>query len=147
MWSGRDEEDRLMTQSSAVAQVARRASKPAAGNVCQARLIGAALGLVLAALSGAWLAAPAHADWTAPIPIDPGNSLEAITCTSATTCIALDSAGNLLSSTANGQGPAFQSAWSSPTPIGFTGNGGTFTALSCPQGLTFCAAFDSNGNV
>jgi hypothetical protein len=92
-------------------------------------------------------AASAAADWTAPIPVDLGNSLEAVTCTSSTTCLALDSAGNLIASDANGLGPAAPSAWTAPTPIGFTGNGGTFTALACPGGLTFCAAFDNNGNV
>jgi hypothetical protein len=92
-------------------------------------------------------AAPAAADWTEPIPVDPGNSLEAVTCTSASTCLALDSAGNLIASDANGLGPAAPSAWTTPTPIGLTGNGGTFTAISCPGGLSFCAAFDSNGNV
>jgi|GEM_PF-7044264 hypothetical protein len=92
-------------------------------------------------------AAPAAADWTEPLPVDLGNSLEAVTCTSASTCLALDSAGNLIASDANGLGPAAASAWTTPTPIGFTGNGGTFTAISCPGGLSFCAAFDSNGNV
>jgi hypothetical protein len=92
-------------------------------------------------------AASAAADWTIPIPVDPGNSLEAVTCTSSATCLALDSAGNLISSDANGLGPAAPSAWTAPAPIGLTGNGGTFTALACPGGLSFCAAFDSNGNV
>lgn len=91
--------------------------------------------------------ASAAANWTAPIPVDPGNSLEAVTCTNASTCLALDSAGNIITSTANGLGPAAPSAWMAPYPIGLTGNGGTFTAISCPGGLSFCAAFDSNGNV
>ena len=91
--------------------------------------------------------APAAADWTEPLPVDPGNSLEAITCTSASTCLALDGAGHLIASDANGLGPAAPSAWTTPSPIGFVGNGGTFTAISCPGGLSFCAAFDSNGNV
>jgi hypothetical protein len=53
----------------------------------------------------------------------------------------------LVSSNANGSGPAYASAWKPPTPIGFQGNGGAFTAVSCPNALSFCAAFDSNGNV
>jgi hypothetical protein len=53
----------------------------------------------------------------------------------------------MIASDANGLGPAAPSAWTAPTPIGFVGNGGVFTAISCPGGLTFCAAFDSNGNV
>jgi hypothetical protein len=103
--------------------------------------------LVAAAIAVAVTAPPAAADWTEPIPVDPGNSLEAVTCTSRSTCLALDGAGNLIASDANGLGPAAPSAWTAPTPIGFTGNGATFTALSCPGGLSFCAAFDSNGNV
>ena len=99
------------------------------------------------AIAASAYAAPAAADWTEPIAVDPGNSLEAITCTSTSTCVALDGAGNLIASDANGLGPAAPSAWTAPTPIGLTGNGGTFTALSCPGGLSFCAAFDSNGNV
>jgi hypothetical protein len=91
--------------------------------------------------------ASAAADWTAPIPVDPGNSLEAVTCTSSATCLALDSAGNIVTSTGNGLGPAAPSAWTAPYPIGLTGNGATFTAISCPGGLSFCAAFDSSGNV
>jgi hypothetical protein len=105
------------------------------------------IGLCLGLIAAFAYSAPAVADWTAPIPVDPGNSLEAITCTAPTTCIALDSAGNLIASDANGLGPAAPSAWTAPTPIGFTGNGGVFRAISCPGGLTFCAAFDSNGNV
>jgi hypothetical protein len=111
-------------------------SMRASATVCAAAVIAASV-----------CAAPAAADWTEPIPIDPGNSLEAVTCTSASTCLALDSAGNLIASDANGLGPAAPSAWTAPTPIGFTGNGGTFTAIACPGGLSFCAAFDSNGNV
>jgi hypothetical protein len=104
--------------------------------------------IIVAALIATFLhAATAAANWTAPIPVDPGNSLEAVTCTSSATCLALDSAGNIITSTANGLGPAAPSAWASPYPIGLTGNGGTFTAISCPGGLSFCAAFDSSGNV
>ncbi len=110
-------------------------------------LYASALALLAMTIAASVHAASAAADWTTPIPVDPGNSLEAVTCTSATTCLALDSAGNLIASDANGLGPAAPSAWTTPTPIGLTGNGGTFTAISCPGGLTFCAAFDSNGNV
>ena len=110
-------------------------------------LHASALALLTTTIAASVHAASAAADWTTPIPVDLGNSLEAVTCTSATTCLALDSAGNLIASDANGLGPAAPSAWTTPTPIGLTGNGGTFTAISCPGGLTFCAAFDSNGNV
>jgi hypothetical protein len=105
------------------------------------------LGIGFAVVAAICQSPTAVADWTAPIPVDPGNSLTAVTCINTTTCIALDSTGNLLSSTANGLGPAAPSAWTAPAPIGFVGNGGGFTAISCPDGLGFCAAFDSNGNV
>jgi hypothetical protein len=111
----------------------------------RSRVGGIAFALVLTA--AALQPSAASADWTAPIQIDPGASLTAITCTSLTACIALDSAGSMTSSTANSLGPAAPSAWTTPTPIGFVGNGGGFTAISCPGGLAFCAAFDSNGNV
>jgi hypothetical protein len=111
------------------------------------RMRSAAVALLAALIAGVLFTAPALANWTEPLLVDPGNSLEAVTCTTSSTCLALDSNGNLIASDANGLGPAAPSAWTAPTPVGFTGNGGTFTAIACPGGLAFCAAFDSNGNV
>jgi hypothetical protein len=127
----------------------RRKPRQLSNGQSLARFAGASVVAVGIALVGLCLSQPppARADWTAPIPVDVGQSLNAVTCTSSTTCIALDSAGNLVSSNANGSGPAYASAWKPPTPIGFQGNGGAFTAVSCPNALSFCAAFDSNGNV
>jgi len=82
--------------------------------------------------------------WTKPSAIDPGSYLQAVSCASASFCVAIDRMGNAF--TFNG------GTWSAPVnadPNGLTmGEGGTsWPVVSCPIS-NFCAAVDgASGNV
>jgi hypothetical protein len=82
--------------------------------------------------------------WSKPSAIDPGTYLQAVSCASASFCVAIDRKGNAL--TFNG------STWSAPVnadPNGLTmGEGGiSWPVVSCPTS-SFCAAVDgASGNV
>ncbi len=84
------------------------------------------------------------ASWSKPSAIDPGTYLQAVSCASASFCVAIDRKGNAL--TFNG------STWSAPVnadPNGLTmGEGGiSWPVVSCPAS-DFCAAVDgATGNV
>jgi hypothetical protein len=84
------------------------------------------------------------ASWSKPSAIDPGSHLQAVSCASASFCVALDRKGNAL--TFNG------SSWSVPVnayPDGLSmGEGGvSWPIMSCPTS-NFCAAVDgAGGNV
>jgi hypothetical protein len=84
------------------------------------------------------------ASWSKPSVIDPGSYLQAVSCASASFCVAIDRKGNAL--TFNG------STWSAPVnadPNGLTmGEGGiSWPVVSCPVS-DFCAAVDgASGNV
>ena len=72
-----------------------------------------------------------------PYEVDPGNSLESVSCPTASFCIATDGVnGNVFAW--NG------SSWSSPDSIGYL-FGGLFS-VSCPT-ASFCAAVDGYGAV
>jgi hypothetical protein len=84
------------------------------------------------------------ASWSKPSAIDPGSYLQAVSCASASFCVAIDRKGNAF--TFNG------SAWSAPVnsdPNGLTmGEGGiSWPVVSCPAS-DFCAVVDgADGNV
>ena len=79
--------------------------------------------------------ASASSDWSAPVPIDAGGYVRAISCASATFCAAVDDTGHAL--TYNG------TSWTSP--VGVQGLivapdfGGNPVSLSCPTS-SFCMA-------
>ncbi len=68
--------------------------------------------------------------------VDPGAALRAVSCTSASFCVATDDQGKALSY--NG------SSWSSPDNID---GSALLTSVSCLSGPTFCQAVDDEGNV
>jgi hypothetical protein len=79
--------------------------------------------------------------WSKPSAIDPGSYLQAVSCASASFCVAIDRKGNAF--TFNG------STWSAPVnadPNGLTmGEGGiSWPVVSCPTS-NFCAAVDGGG--
>jgi hypothetical protein len=80
--------------------------------------------------TGAGTTAPA---WSAPDPIDPAGSLKAVSCPSASFCMAADAAGNVL--TYDG------SSWTASFP----GQGG-LSSLWCTSS-TFCTGVDLGGYV
>lgn len=94
------------------------------------RRLGLAL-LLLAALTwatGSAASAPAPA-WSTPSSVDPGNALTAVSCPSASFCVAVDDGGGAL--TWNGR------TWSTPSAI--AGSGTLVADVSCASS-SFCVA-------
>src|SRR3954452_22435733 len=103
------------------------------------RASGALLALVLLCICAASACAQeAPLTWGAPVAIDPGRQLVALSCPSASLCVAVDASGNALTST---DPTAGASAWRL-TP---TGSGDRLVNISCPS-PSLCVAIDGGGN-
>ncbi len=75
-------------------------------------------------------------NWSSPATsIDPGQDLSAVSCFSATSCIAVDT---------HGHDVADNGGWGPPALIDLTGS--NLSSVSCVSSV-FCAAVDSEGNV
>ena len=72
--------------------------------------------------------------WTGPQDIDTTQRLTGISCSSASTCMAVDSAGNAVSLSSG--------VWTTPVSADGSDN---LSAVSCPT-RTFCVAVDTAGN-
>jgi hypothetical protein len=77
--------------------------------------------------------------WTAPAPIGTGTTVTGLSCPRATVCYAVDSAGNVLSSTS--ASAARRGTWQ----VVAGDPGGGLVAISCPS-AGFCLAVDEAGN-
>ena len=77
--------------------------------------------------------------WTAPAPIGAGTTVTGLSCPRVTVCYAVDSAGNVLSSTSASAGR--RGAWR----VVASDPGGGLVAISCPS-AGFCLAVDEAGN-
>jgi hypothetical protein len=96
----------------------------------------AALAAAIASPGAALGAAPLS--WSAPATIDPGQTLNAIACPSRGLCIAADSAGRVLASTAPASGGS--SAWK---PVASASS--AIASLACAS-MTLCVAVDTGGH-
>jgi hypothetical protein len=77
--------------------------------------------------------------WTAPAPIGAGTTVTGLSCPRVTVCYAVDSAGNVLSSTSASAGR--RGTWR----VIASDPGGGLVAISCPT-ARFCLAVDEAGN-
>lgn len=77
--------------------------------------------------------------WATPIPIGPGSMLNGIACPTTGLCAAVDSSGNIITSTNPGGGSG---AWTA-APVSSSLIG--LVAITCPT-TSFCLAADSAGN-
>jgi hypothetical protein len=106
------------------------------------------LAALVAALCAAGIAASAAQAaapfaWAAPVHSDssPGTlGVTAVSCQSTTLCVAVDDAGNFLSSSAPASG-----TWSLPASIDTPATAPHLTAVSCPSAVQ-CFAVDTTGN-
>lgn len=98
----------------------------------------------LAVAIGAWapdaLAVTSPLSWSEPVAIDPGAVIKAISCPSATFCVAVDNHGQALTSTDPTGGAG---AWEA-TDLTHETSG--FVSISCPSS-SLCIALDGAGNV
>ncbi len=77
------------------------------------------------------------ATWSSPVVADPGtNPVNAVSCASATSCVAVDQVGNSATYTSG--------SWA---PINGFDPGHQATSISCVSATTFCAASDGSGNM
>jgi hypothetical protein len=83
--------------------------------------------------------AAASPTWASPVLIDSGQSLAGVSCPAINLCVAVDNAGNVLTSTDPTGGAA---NWSTPEAVDA---GHSFNAVSCPS-VSFCVAVDNNGS-
>ncbi|HEY3725664.1 MAG TPA: hypothetical protein VGL51_00720 [Solirubrobacteraceae bacterium] len=79
------------------------------------------------------------ATWT-PTTIDPGNGLVHVSCASTSLCVAVDNAGNVVTSTSPLTG-----AWKAPAFVDSKTK--QLHGVSCAPGSTMCVATDDLGNV
>ena len=77
--------------------------------------------------------------WTAPAPVGAGATVTGLSCPRVTVCYAVDSAGNVLSSTS--ASAALRGTWR----VVASDPAGGLVAISCPSG-GFCLAVDEAGN-
>lgn len=110
----------------------------------QASVLLVVLAIVLWGAFGARTASAAGSlSWSAPALVDhelhPAWGLNGVSCPSASLCVALDEAGNVLTSTNPTGGP---SAWSTPLAVD---PGNTLDAISCPT-VSLCVGVDDDGN-
>ncbi|HEX4108529.1 MAG TPA: fibronectin type III domain-containing protein [Solirubrobacteraceae bacterium] len=104
------------------------------GGLCAASGIGTA-GVILTSSN------PTAQSWT-PANISDANDILAVQCPSASLCVALDSAGNILATSTPPTG------WSTSTSPIDTATGAEFTGLSCTiqTGTPLCVAVDDEGD-
>jgi len=122
-----------MTGTTSIRRRARRAGVWLAAAICGACALGAGVAQAQAPL--AWQA-PVGSDATSPGTL----GITAVSCQSASLCVAVDDAGDVLSSTAPATG-----AWGIPAGIVTPDNNPHLTAVSCPS-ATFCIATDKHGD-
>jgi hypothetical protein len=81
--------------------------------------------------------AAASPTWASPVLVDSGHSLMGVSCPAVNLCVAVDNAGNVLTSIdPTGGASKWSSAAIDPTHV--------FNAVSCPS-TSFCVAVDNNG--
>ncbi|HET9125338.1 MAG TPA: hypothetical protein VFN65_10675 [Solirubrobacteraceae bacterium] len=110
---------------------------------CRVRILGAGLlgwlSLAAFACAGANAATVAPVSWQSPVPIGHGSPLTGISCPTSSMCVAVDEAGEVISSTDPRGGSA---AWNAValTPALLVGN---LVGVSCAT-TTMCVAIDAN---
>lgn len=94
---------------------------------------------VALALAGTTAASAAPMDWSAPLSISAGHVISGVSCPTTSLCVAVDDAGNILTSTD-------PSAKSASTWTSRTSSVSSLSDISCAS-PTLCVAVDSNGDV
>jgi hypothetical protein len=90
--------------------------------------------------------APLNGSSWAAATIDPGHSLASLSCASPRLCVAVDDAGNAVTSTDPGAGPSAWVVTQIDTNVTSTGGQPTLDDVSCPS-VSLCVAVDSAGDV
>ncbi len=111
-----------------------RAPQPILRHLVLAALVTALLGAMAPAAAGA-----AELGWSTTSAFDEGNSPTAVSCASESSCVAVDSAGNALTTSAPGSASP---SWSSRT---IDAAGAPLQAVSCAPPEGPCVAVDAHG--
>jgi hypothetical protein len=82
--------------------------------------------------------APATGAWSAPAVVDPSGQITGVACPSSALCVAVDTAGAVLTDTIT----AGASSWSAPVPVD---PGHVLTGVACPSSM-LCVATGQSGD-